>query len=108
MASRNMCNRVLFWAACVCIAQILDGVLTYWGMTRFGVEAEGNFLIRFLMDYMGVAQALITIKLLSIYIVVFLCLRDVHQNFLRIAFKFVAIFYFVFAICPWTLMFLIG
>jgi hypothetical protein len=103
-----MCRRTLFWAICVCVAQFLDGLLTYFGMIKFGITAEGNALLRFLMDYMGVAQALITVKLLSVYVVVFLCLRDVSQKFLRIAFKSIAIFYFVFAICPWTLMFLIG
>jgi uncharacterized membrane protein len=103
-----MCHRTLFWAICVCAAQFLDGFLTYCGMTKFGIAAEGNALVRFLMDYMGVAEALITVKLFSVYVVVFLCLRDVSQNFLRIAFKSISIFYFVFAICPWTLMFLMG
>lgn len=108
MVNYNMCKRVLFWAVCLCVAQILDGVLTYLGMTRFGVNAEGNVLLHTLMNYMGVAQALLTVKLLSIYVVVFLCCRDISERWLRVAFKSITIFYFIFAICPWTLMLIIG
>jgi len=104
----NMRSCVVFWAVALCVCQILDGVLTYWGMCKFGINAEGNFLIHFLMNIMGVALALIAVKLFSIYVVVFMCLRDLDQVWLHRAFKFLTIFYFVFAICPWTLMHLIG
>ena len=103
-----MCSGVLFWAPALCISQILDGALTYWGMCKFGIDAEANFVIHFLMNIMGIAQALIVVKMMSICIIGAMCLMGLDQIWLGRAFKFLTIFYFMFAICPWTLIYLIS
>jgi hypothetical protein len=46
-------------------AQVLDGALTYIGVSRFGVEAEGNILLSTLIEAWGVGPALVAAKLFS-------------------------------------------
>ena len=46
--------------------QVLDGILTYLGVKTFnGINAEGNPLVRKLMEHLGVVEALILIKLIA-------------------------------------------
>ena len=45
--------------------QFLDGVLTYWGVTRFGIDLEMNALLASSMMAIGPAATLIAAKLLA-------------------------------------------
>jgi hypothetical protein len=42
--------------------QVLDGLLTYWGVTRFGIELEMNQLLAATMLALGPAPALLMAK----------------------------------------------
>ena len=44
------------------VTQLLDGVLTYWGVTRFGVELEMNSLLALSMHFVGPGAALFAAK----------------------------------------------
>src|SRR5687767_4948834 len=46
-------------------AQVVDGVLTYVGVTRLGLAAEGNPLLFTSMHTLGVPLALVSAKLLA-------------------------------------------
>jgi hypothetical protein len=45
--------------------QVLDGALTYWGVTRFGIELEMNSLLAATMIEVGPATALLAAKTLA-------------------------------------------
>jgi hypothetical protein len=42
--------------------QLLDGALTYWGVSRFGIQVEFNSWLATLMHSIGPAPALIAAK----------------------------------------------
>jgi hypothetical protein len=44
------------------VTQVLDGVLTYWGVTRFGIDIEMNSLLAATMHEVGPGLALFTAK----------------------------------------------
>ena len=64
---------VLFFGISLAILQVLDGVLTGIGMYQFGTNAEGNALLRVLMEQMGYIPALVTAKCIAIGIIATLC-----------------------------------
>jgi hypothetical protein len=47
------------------VTQILDGALTYWGVSRFGVQIEFNSWLASLMMMIGPAPALLAAKALA-------------------------------------------
>ena len=78
------------------LAQASDGVLTYVGVSVYGVHIEGNPLIGWLMVTMGEGPALAAAKLAAGIFGIALHLSAVHK-----AVAFLAVFYVVVAICPW-------
>lgn len=54
------------FAMILVLMQVLDGVLTWWGVSNFGSSIEGNPLVKLLIDAFGAAPALIGIKLIGI------------------------------------------
>ena len=44
------------------VIQMLDGVLTYWGVTRFGIELEMNALLSSWMHAVGPGLTLVVAK----------------------------------------------
>ncbi len=54
--------------------QFLDGIFTAYGVHAFGNSAEGNPIIRSLMNAIGHIQALVIVKSIAIMIVGYLCL----------------------------------
>ena len=47
------------------LIQLLDGGLTYWGVTRFGIDLEMNALLSGWMHEIGPAATLTTAKLVA-------------------------------------------
>lgn len=47
------------------IAQVLDGVLTFAGVSRLGIEVEANALLATTIHAIGPARALLSAKLLA-------------------------------------------
>lgn len=85
-------------------AQVLDGVLTYLGTSRFGLEAEGNPLLRFLMETFGSASALVMTKICAIFIVFFLMSMMSRLSWLRSTLGGLTVLYAIMAIIPWTIL----
>ena len=78
------------------LTQALDGVLTYIGVSIYGLRMEGNPLIGWLMATMGQGPALAAAKLTAGFFGVALHLSAVH--------KVVAVlagFYLIVAVLPW-------
>ncbi len=79
------------------LAQASDGVLTYVGVSSFGVGIEGNPLIGWLMASMGTGLALTTAKLTAGIFGILLHLSSVH-----LAVALLTVFYVAAAVVPWV------
>lgn len=78
------------------IAQACDGVLTYVGVSTYGLHVEGNPLIGWLMSTMGEGPALATAKVAAGFFGIALHLSSVHR-----AVAVLAAFYLAVAVFPW-------
>jgi hypothetical protein len=76
--------------------QASDGVLTYVGVSIYGLNMEGNPLIGWLMAAMGEGPALATAKLTAGGFGIALHLSAVHR-----AVALLAMFYVFVAVLPW-------
>lgn len=86
------------------LAQASDGVLTYIGVSTYGLHVEGNPLIAWLMSAMGEGPALATAKLAAGFFGIALHMSAVHR-----AVALLAGFYVAVAIIPWvTILFYLG
>jgi hypothetical protein len=86
------------------LAQASDGVLTYIGVSTYGLQVEGNPLIAWLMSAMGEGPALAAAKLAAGFFGIALHLSAVHK-----AVALLAGFYVAVAIIPWvTILFYLG
>jgi hypothetical protein len=79
------------------IAQVSDGVLTYIGVSTFGLSIEGNPLIAWLMASMGEGPGLAAAKVTAGLFGLALHFSAVHK-----AVALLAAFYIVVAIIPWV------
>jgi len=93
---------VAILATTLCLFQVLDGLMTSIGVARFGVEVEGNPLIRTLMIEFGSDMALGVVKFLSILIVIALAYFAPRVSWIKGAMGAVTGFYLFAAIIPWT------
>lgn len=78
------------------LAQCFDGVLTYVGVTTFGIEIEGNPLVSGLMVRFGDAAGLLFAKIAAAVLGIALHVQQVHA-----AVALLAAFYIAVAILPW-------
>jgi arginine exporter protein ArgO len=81
------------------LAQILDGVLTYVGVSVFGVAAEGNPILAWLMTKYGEAFALASAKVVAALCGVALYVLAVDRLLAALTLVYVGA-----AIIPWTLV----
>ncbi len=79
------------------VAQASDGVLTYVGVSTYGVGIEGNPVIAWLMGAMGEGLALTTAKVTAGMFGIALHLSSVHK-----VVAVLALFYFAVAVFPWV------
>lgn len=96
------CGQVVFIGILLCLLQVLDGVFTFIGVSRFGLEIEGNPLVRFLMESFGYATALAGIKGIATLIVLFLIYLAKEISWMNKALSAVSVVYVLTAILPWT------
>lgn len=86
---------------CFLVVQALDGVLTYLGVTAWGLSIEGNPLISTAMHHAGWATGLAAAKLVAVAFGIVLHLQRVHHLV-----AILTVFYVGAAIVPWTALFL--
>ena len=79
------------------LAPASDGVLTYVGVSTYGVGIEGNPVIAWLMGAMGEGLALTTAKVTAGVFGIALHLSSVHK-----VVAVLALFYFAVAVFPWV------
>ena len=78
------------------LAQASDGVLTYVGVSIYGLHMEGNPLIAWLMAAMGEGPALAAAKVTAGFFGIALHLSAVHK-----AVALLAVIYLTAAVIPW-------
>lgn len=91
----------------VIVVQILDGILTYIGITRFGELAEGNPLVQYLIMRLGVLFGILLPKSLAILSTIPLNKVAYTNDTIRAGLAFTIIFYSILAILPWTVILLL-
>ena len=96
--NRRMIGHQLVFAAFL-LTQILDGILTYVGVSIFGIAAEGNPILAYLMSSYGEAIALAGAKLIAALCGVALYALAVDRLLAALTLVYVAA-----AIIPWTLV----
>lgn len=95
-------REMIFLSAVLIFLQISDGVLTALGMTMFGTEAEGNLLLRTLMESWGYIPALVIAKSFAIVVIGMLCYLSTVVAWLPRAMRCVIAVYLLAAIIPWS------
>jgi len=81
------------------LMQCLDGVLTYLGVTAFGIGMEGNPIVAALMTEMGHGLGLLSAKVAAAALGVCLHLNQIHS-----VVALLAGFYLTAAVAPWMLI----
>lgn len=84
------------------LLQVSDGVLTGMGMSMFGTAAEGNLLLRTLMEAWGYIPALFIAKSFAILVIAGLCYLSTVVSWLPRAMRCVIAVYVLAAVIPWT------
>lgn len=103
-ATHRKTTELLLIGALLIFLQVLDGVLTASGVGAYGLQAEGNPLLRGLMGLLGAIPALIVTKTACIALIVLLCKQARSIQWLPLALKGVAGIYTIMAVVPWTLI----
>lgn len=98
---------LLLLGAALMAVQIWDAFLTARGVSRFGIAAEGNLLIRQLMLEFGCLNALIMAKSIAIVTIIALIFLADRVGWLPHALRIVVVIYVCAAIIPWSII-LIG
>lgn len=82
--------------------QVLDGVFTSIGISRFGLQIEGNPILRYLMAEFGANPTLFALKAFAILIVVALGVISREVKWVRGAIAAVSLVYVFAAVLPWV------
>lgn len=97
-------RELLILAAVLIVFQLLDGVLTALGVARYGIEAEGNALLRTFMYWWGAPTALFGAKAIAIMVVFALVRLAPQVPWVPTAMRCVIALYACAAIIPWTII----
>ena len=95
---------VLMLAAVLAAFQFADGFLTYAGVSRWGIVAEGNPMIAYMMAEFGVVTALSLSKGFSLFCIALLVYVGKNLAWLGKALLALCFFYASAAIVPWMLV----
>ena len=90
----------LFLAVC----QLLDGILTWIGLSIFGVHMEGNTFLNMLMQAYGSFPVLFVSKLVALVLVAFLTLYAHRRHWFRPVIALLCFIYLALAVLPWVFL----
>ena len=95
--------RPRLWLAIFVVLQLVDGVLTYAAVDRFGAGAEGNPIIATWIMVTGAAPALLGAKLMACACGGVLYAAGVHRVLIGLS----ALYFFA-AVVPWLHIFTVS
>ena len=106
---QNFCEKtgihareVVVLGAFLIFLQVMDGLLTCIGMSRYGLEMEGNPIVRDIMAEFGFAPTLALLKLTCVLAIITLTVRAKNVPWIKGAFGAVSFVYVFAAIIPWS------
>lgn len=102
LGSRQISKQALQLGSILIVCQILDGLLTYAGLSLMGVQMEGNSLLRELMHVYGLAPTIFVAKSVAIILAVVLMLHSHSRRWIRPVIVLLVIVYLSLAVAPWT------
>ncbi|MBL7662572.1 hypothetical protein JNK13_07460 [bacterium] len=102
LAHLLLTSQALTLGFCLATLQALDGILTSIGVSRFGLRAEANPILRALMEQFGHIPTLTVVKTGAIVIVIALTIMAHKLPWLKSAMGALACFYILAAVAPWT------
>lgn len=82
--------------------QLIDALLTGIGVSRFGIESEGNPMLRELMVNLGAIPALTIVKMLAICAIVIMASLVRRVRWVPHALLGTCCIYLAFAVIPWS------
>jgi hypothetical protein len=98
VTSSALCGPALL--ALFVLAQAGDGILTYYGVATFGLQAEANPIVSWYVSAFGPGRALFAIKLVASACAVALYARAMYRTIATLT-----AFYVVAAVVPWLTLF---
>lgn len=101
IGSYSMSKKAFLLGTALAICQVMDGLLTYMGLTILGVHMEGNIFLRELMHAYGMALPLLCAKLLAIVFVISLALFAHKRRWVRPLILIMTAIYLLLAVLPW-------
>lgn len=102
--SQTFANEVAHLGLILIALQVLDGFFTGFGVATFGIQMEGNLLLRNLMESVGYVPALIFAKSIAILVISALCVYAKQVRWLKTALNGMIYLYLSFAILPWAVI----
>lgn len=97
----SISRKALYLGVSLVACQILDGILTYSGLTLMGVQMEGNHFLRELMHAYGMAPILFAVKTGAILLAVGLMLHAHSRKWVRPVIFSLVLVYLTLAVIPW-------
>ena len=82
--------------------QVADGILTASGVARYGTQAEGNWILRMLMESFSPHSALIATKVAAICVVIGLTVVAKRMRWIKDLIGVLSCIYLTAAIIPWV------
>ena len=100
----NRTKAAIFVFAALALALVLDGVLTYLGLARFGIAMEANGFVQKLCEIIGIIPGLIVAKGFAL-----MCLGIIYhygKKYLWVTFLVggLTLVHVGFALVPWTII----
>ncbi len=109
MGRLSVSRKALLLGFSLILLQIADGLLTYSGLNIFGVQMEGNTMLREMMHRSGsVAWVLFLTKMFAIAMIAWLTFQATTRRWLRPVLGFLSGIFFSVAVLPWCFFILHG
>ena len=102
VGSWSLSKRAFLLGAILALCQVLDGLLTYVGLSILGVHMEGNAFLRSLMLAYGTAPALFLVKSGAVILAVLLMFKAHQRRWVRPLITILILIYLALAVIPWT------
>ncbi len=98
----SLSKKAFFLGATLLLCQLLDGLLTYIGLSLLGTHMEGNTFLKALIHAYGMLPALFAAKLGASIAVVALTWHAHNRRWIRPAIFLMILVYISLAVVPWT------
>lgn len=102
VGSLSFSKKAFLLGAALVICQLLDGLLTYLGLSLMGVHMEGNMFLRELMHVYGISPVLFVAKSLAVVLAVMLAFHAHRRRWIRPIIGALVFVYVGLAVVPWT------